>query len=424
MHLLHTPIRYMMLCGVGLSVLGGTGVVCADGPRVLLIDDQFNASQGRLIQLTAEGITVEYPSGTRGTLAAGSVLAMVAIDGPIDPQYGIGTRVAADSAQSARSRRIARTLAATRHGFVETTRGLRFPGSISPTAANGESLAWEHPLAGRIELALDDISRLVTPIAASDVVPIRRSSDSDELVLSNGDVLAGFLLSIGPTTSIETSTGNIIDLPIDRVAAALLANPKLPMTGTMIWLDDGSTFAAEALTATGSDGYRVTLPGGNTVEYDPQTLRAIAFEAAGILPLSDLLPQSQQPVGDRVFADPIRTVRHPDDLAFGSSAVLNALDIEMPGPMRVSWTLPPGVLRFAGTAALVDTTGGWGDCEYSIWLDGELVFSTRLFGEQPVASFNVETQGAVEMVLVLDPGNFGPVRDRVVLHRPLLQIER
>jgi len=160
------------------------------------------------------------------------------------------------------------------------------------------------------------------------------------------------------------------------------------------------------------------------VEYDAQTLRAIAFEAAGILPLSEIEPRTQEPVGDRVFAEPIRTVRHPDDLAFGSGPILNALDIDMPGPMRVSWTLPPGVQRFAGTVALADASGGWGDCEYSIEVDGERVFSTRLHEAESVASFNIPISQAVELTVVLEPGRFGPVRNRVILHRPLLQVNR
>jgi hypothetical protein len=295
---------------------------------------------------------------------------------------------------------------------------------VAPTAATGDAVAWQHPALGRIELPLESITRLIMPGAAIDGPPVRTADGADELLLANGDVLSGFILAIGPTTSVETEAGNIVDLPIDRVAAALLANPSKPMSGTMIWLDDGSAFPAEALTATDSSGIRLTLAGGESIEYDPQTLRAIAFEAAGILPLSELKPEDQVALGGRVFVEPIRTVRHPDDLAFSSGPILNALDIEMPGPMSVSWTLPSGVQRFAGTVALADVSGGWGDCEFSIAIDGERVFSTRLYKDQPIAAYNIEVQGALELSVTVDPGNFGPVRDRVVLHRPLLQVSR
>jgi len=352
------------------------------------------------------------------------VLAIIAIDGPIDAEQGIGSVVPSEGVEPIRAQRIARALAASMRGYLETVTGARYPGAVEPTAATGDNVAWSHPMAGRLEVSIDSITRIITPQAAEQGPPVRRNANSDELILVNGDVLSGFLLSVGPTTSIETEAGDIVDLPIDRIAAALLANPDQPMTGTMIWLDDGSTFPAEALTATDSSGIRVTLAGGNTVEYDPQTLRAIAFEAAGILPLSNLEPRSQEPVGDRVFADPVRTVRHPDDLAFGSGPVLNALDIDLPGPMSVSWTLPEGVTRFAGTAALADTSGGWGDCDFSIEIDGERHFSTRLHQGEPVAAFNIQTQGAVDLTVIVEPGRYGPVRDRVLLHRPLLQIDR
>lgn len=393
-------------------------------PRVLLIDDQFNATSARLISVDAQGITVEDASGNLTRLAPETVLALIAIDGPIDSEQGIGSVVPSERVEPIRAQRIARALAASMRGYLETVTGARYPGTVEPTAATGDNVAWSHPMAGRLEVPIDSITRIITPQAAEQGPPVRRNANSDELILVNGDVLSGFLLSVGPTTSIETDGGKIVDLPIDRIAAALLANPDQPMTGTMVWLDDGSTFPAEALTAADSSGIRVTLAGGNTVEYDPQTLRAIAFEAAGILPLSNLEPRSQEPVGDRVFADPIRTVRHPDDLAFGSGPVLNALDIDLPGPMSVSWSLPPGVIRFAGTAALADTSGGWGDCEFSIEIDGERLFSTRLHEAEPVAAFNIQTQGAVDLTVIVEPGRYGPVRDRVLLHRPLLQVER
>ncbi|MCR9215795.1 MAG: hypothetical protein NXI14_01200 [bacterium] len=396
----------------------------ADRPRILLIDDQFNASHARLVSITADGVTVEDPSGNITLLAPGSVLALVAIDGPINPEHGIGSVVPAQQVEPIRARRISDALTGSASGFIETTTGARFPGSVAPTAAAGDAVAWQHPQVGRVEIPLERITRIVMPGAAADGPPVRRTDSADELVLANGDVLPGFILAVGPTTSIETDSGNIVDLPIDRVAAALLANPSEPMDGTMIWLSDGSTFPAAALTATSSSGVRMTLPGGETVEYDPQTLRAIAFEAAGILPLSELEPQSQEPVGERVFVEPINTLRHPDDLAFNAGPVLNALDIDMPGPMRVTWTLPPGVQRFAGTASLADTSGGWGDCQFSIEIDGERVFSTRLHEDLPVAAFNLDAQGALDLSVIVEPGNFGPIRDRVFLHRPLLQIER
>lgn len=393
-------------------------------PRVLLIDDQFNATHARLVRINADGVTVEDASGNLTLLAEGSILALVAIDGPIDPEHGIGSIVPPQRAEPIRSLRIAKALDVASQGFIETASGARYPGSVAPTAPTGDSVAWQHPVLGRVELSLDAITRLVMPGAAVDGPPVRTVEGADELRLANGDVLTGFILAIGPTTSVETDSGTIVDLPIDRVAAALLANPPKPMSGTMVWLDDGSTFPAEALTATDSAGMRMTLAGGETVEYDPQTLRAIAFQAAGILPLSDLQPDEQLPRGDRVFAEPIRTIRHPDDLAFSAGPVLNALDIDLPGPMQVSWTLPPGVLRFAGTAALADVSGGWGDCEFFIEIDGERAFSTRLHEGQPIAAFNIEVQGALKLSVTVDPGNYGPVRDRVFLHRPLLQIER
>jgi hypothetical protein len=425
-----TPIRRISTLAGTIAALACAAIVGAqsnetsDRPRILLIDDQFNASHARLVSIGADGVTIEDPSGNITLLAPGSVLALVSIDGPINPDHGIGSVVPAQQVEPIRARRITEALTASAQGFIETTTGARFPGSVAPTAATGDAVAWQHPKVGRVEIPLEAITRMVMPQAAADGPPVRRTDGADELVLANGDVLPGFILAIGPTTSIETDSGNIVDLPIDRVAAALLANPSEPMDGTMIWLTDGSTFPASALTATGSSGVRMTLPGGETVEYDPQTLRAIAFEAAGILPLSELEPQTQEPVGDRVFAEPINTLRHPDDLAFNAGPVLNALDIDMPGPMRVTWLLPPGVQRFAGTASLADTFGAWGDCQFSIEIDGERLFSTRLYKDQPVAAFNLDAQGALELAVIVEPGNYGPIRDRVFLHRPLLQIER
>src|SRR5690606_29958623 len=89
-------------------------------PRVLVIDDQFNATHARLVSVDSSGITVEASCGTRSRLAPRSVLALISTHGPIDPEHGIGSVVPSKRVESTRAPRIGQALAASLEGYLET----------------------------------------------------------------------------------------------------------------------------------------------------------------------------------------------------------------------------------------------------------------------------------------------------------------
>jgi len=107
-------------------------------------------------------------------------------------------------------------------------------------------------------------------------------------------------------------------------------------------------------------------------------------------------------------------------------AALGAPDIELPGPMSVTWTLPAGVTRVAGVAELPVSARAWGDCSV-VMFDGAgaQVWTTRLSGDAPSAPFNIDLSGkdALTLTVRVEAGANGPIEDRVLLRRVLLLLD-
>jgi hypothetical protein len=187
----------------------------------------------------------------------------------------------------------------------------------------------------------------------------------------------------------------------------------------MVWLDDGTIAAIRALSSRGEDRVLITLPEGQSAEYELDALRGIAFNAARIIPLSTLTPTSQAPVGDRLHAEPVARMHHPNDLGVGAAVTFGAWDLELPGPMSVTYQLPEGVQRLALTAALADDTAPWGDCELVFADESRELVRIHLSQSQPSAPVNV-TVTAGTLTITLEPGAYGPIKDHVVLRRAML----
>ena len=50
-------------------------------------------------------------------------------------------------------------------------------------------------------------------------------------------------------------------------------------------------------------------------------------------------------------------------IPIGPAGQLHLADVQIPGPMRVVWSLPPGAERFAVQAVLPPAARTWGECE-------------------------------------------------------------
>lgn len=393
------------------------------GTEAILIDDELRGRAVRLAGIDGASILIVDESGRVLRANSDSALALIALRGPIDITQGIGAVLPSAYEPPELADQLARAAANAERGFLETATGERLPGQLAATGGGADVLSWEHPSFGRIDLALDQVMRVIMPgMRSAARAAIRADADQDELVLANGDVLTGFLVTLGPRASIETDAG-VIEIDAERVAATVLANPAQPRLGLVVWLDDGTVTAAAHLDERPEGAMRITRAGGESADYRSLSLRAIAFEASRLVPLSALDPIEQVTLGERPTTTPVRIRPHPDDFLLGEVALLDAQDVELPSPMRVVYELPEGARRFAGTAALDPNSAPWGDCEFVVLLDGEEVLRRHLYDNDAVASFNVDVAGARRLELRVEAGAFGPIRDRVFVRRGLLLVE-
>ncbi len=404
------------------------------GEPVLIIDAQLRASTARLVGLDRGKLVLLDSTGRRVHARAESVLGIIALEGPIDAGDGVGAATPSAERRALNATRLARRLAAEETGVLELADGQRLPGTIAPTGATEEALVWMHPILGAVDAPLERVVRAVFPQARRSALPLpRRAVAGDALVLVNGDRLEGFILRIGMTARIELEDGTEQEIPSERVAAALVDNPPSPLEGLVVWLDDGTILSVEDVqTRPADDGapplVLVAPPGSEPATYDRAALRALAFDASRLVPLSALEPEATAAI-DLPFAEPIRREKHPDDYSLGTASLLNAMDVVLPAPMRVVYELPADSTRLATTVHLAETGGGWGACELVVSAGGEELDRVRLHAEAPVAALNVELAPADaapprRLELTLEPGRYGPIRDRVVLRRPLLRIGR
>ena len=389
------------------------------GATALLIDDQLRAEAVRLLQLSESSLVIVDAAGRRVRMSVEGIVAILPSASLPDPAHGVGG-VSPESAQRAIPLEdLRRRFEAATGGFVETTDGRRFPGQPLPTAGSADAVAWTHPRFGDLTFALDRMARVVKPDAAELRVVLEDDPVDDVLHLSNGDRLRGFIVSLAEPVEIE-SGGAVIEIPNERIAAAVFSNPRKHLRGMIVWLDDGTIAGVDRVSSDTGVEVQLTLPTGQDAIYEIEHLRAIGFDSGRLIALSELEPVRQEPIGDRLLGPGIVLVQHPDDLLTGSAATLDAFDVELPGPMVVEYDLPRDAVRFATTASLADEQTPWGDCEVIVEIDGVERARHRINRHQPVAPINVPIDNAHTLTITLDPGRYGPIKDRVVLHRPLI----
>lgn len=389
------------------------------GATALLIDEQLNTRAVRVLQLSDNAIVIVDDGGRRVRLSVEGIIALLPAGSLPNPADGVGAVSPAAAAKEIPAEELRARLEATSGGMLETVDGMRFPGQPGPTSGPVDGIEWAHPRFGTVTFDIERLASFVKPEAPGLRLALEDDPAEDVLHLSNGDRLRGFIVSLGDPVEIE-SEGQTTEIPAERVSSAVLSNPREGLDGLIVWLDDGTVAGAERVRSDSGRDIQITLPTGQDAIYEIEHLRAIGFESGRLLSLSDIEPVVQEPEGDRLLAPRIRTVQHPDDLLTGSAATLDAFDVEIPGPMRVEWEIPREAIRFATTASLGDDAAPWGDCEVVVEVDGVELYRRRVHPDNPVAAVNVPLDGGRRLAVIVEPGRFGPIKDRVVLHRPLL----
>jgi hypothetical protein len=320
--------------------------------------------------------------------------------------------------------------------ILELTDGQRFAGVMAGEGSGSETIAWLHPILGVLEFRLDQIRRIRLHEGAWTGAA---AGQSDLLIFSNGDRLEGFVEAIGARLRFGDLEGKAAprDLPLDRISEIILANaPAQPSPQAAVaWLRDGSVIACRVIRTTrqGELTLSATLQESEAADTRAESRRpapalrlddllAVSFQSPGasLAPLGALTPSSQEPLGGRRWTSPAAPID-------ADRAILNAPDLDLPGPMAVTWSLPAGATRLAAQAELPRENWTWGDCELVVIAatpaGPKELLRKRLNADAPTATLTgAFPEGSTALTLRLEPGASGPIQDHVILHRPLLLI--
>ncbi len=400
-------VRALMAAALALVVIAQPAG--AQNDRRVLVDLELRPTFIRLLSLSDTFIIYEDEHGRRRQATLGGVVAMLP-----DPTK---TPVGADENQPEQ------------RGFLELIDGQRFPGEHATASGDEDVVVWTHPAFGRISVEMDRVAQVVLDAGmrrelrgAKDERSAPLPATNDSVLLVNGDVLSGFLISLGNPVEIEVADELIAVAP-ERVAAARLANNLDRLGGLVVWLDDGTVAVVSSMASNALGEVSVTLPTGQSAEYPLDSVRAVAFEAGRLLPLATLAPAEQRAIDRRRLLDPVSAA----NLAGRSSPIdLNTPDLALNGPLVVSWELPAAARRFAALAEMPIDALPWGDCEIVVSIDGAERVRERLNQETRLAELSVELapQGRARLLTIaILPGEFGPINDRVLLRKPLVLID-
>jgi len=330
--------------------------------------------------------------------------------------------------------------------MLELTDGQRFAGLPTPSdpgaaPQNPDTIRWTHPVLGPLEIKLDQVRRIRLNQPA-DEAPIAPAAD-DIVILSNGDRLAGFIESIGATLHFSVAgKDKAVEIPLDRIQELVLANPaqRPPPHAIMAYFRDGSIIACRALNTNRVGELTINRRLQDSESPDPKPseapahpslrlddLLAAAFDAAAMVPLATIPPATQEPAPGRRWTRPARAIDP-------HRTILAAADITIPGPMTVEWDLPAGATRILSTAELPRQNWTWGNCILVVSIvpatpsqaaETELL-RQRLSADQPAATLSAalpDRPWPRRLRIRLEPGDYGPIQDQIILRRPLLLIE-
>ncbi len=278
---------------------------------------------------------------------------------------------------------------------------------------------------GRVDVPLDVVRSVVMVGDEADVWDSRVFGEledarggQDLVVLDNGDVIRGMVLSIGDVVEIEGDSGTV---RVDResVRRVGLVNPESALPPVRVWFSSGSVLGArvfgggggsswslEAVRPTVEDGAledlgRVTISDGGAV------LVGVEFAPGRLVAFSSLEVGGYEPEGGR------RWTLGP--MGYPGGSRLGLEDVVFSGPMAAEFVLPAGAVRVSGVFRPGDQAGAWLDCRVRVEQGGEILWEGRIQRSTGGEEFVVDVDGGQALTVRVMAGAYGPVDDRVVL---------
>lgn len=376
-------------------------------PHVLLLDT-LDAVPIKLVSIAGDSLSYRGIDGKIATVSLSQVFGVLVAE-PADasvPSAPLGPA-------SARQR-------------VLLVDGQEFIGTLQTSQTTGTSPAdafsFESRALGLLQIPLERTRAIeLLPRSGSESTDV----SEDRLSLRNGDVVTGFVESIGSSIVLSSlnDPASRSELPLASIRAVDFANPPVAPDGAFIWTrQERFQFSRASVSASGGVTVHVVPPSGQSAPDATRPLtiplsevRGLVFDFRGLVPLSSLPSGSWMQSPDRRWAPAPQRHENVRGSIFP--------DVEFVGPGEATWSLPSGALRVAGRAVLPEACRDWGDAAFSISIDSAPPAATgRLTAESPALDFNVRIPaGGKTLRIKVEGGENGPIQDRVRLERTLIR---
>jgi hypothetical protein len=441
-------------------------------PRVL-IGPGLESRVGALAGVAGSQITFVSSIGRESVVPARDVLAILPVLGDAGDSASAGSAVAGATRATGATRAAPGSPTAraggdgiviiagqpVSSGWVELIDGQLFPGAPMSTdairtddASNArpdasestpfaEAIAWATPSLGDLLINLEGVSMIVVEprtalalLARPQTITKLGSGDaSDRVVLLNGDVVAGFVESVSPEGVIidealasesAASPAPASTIALGRVALIKFANPAQPPSGPRFWLYDATVASVAPTASAGQTSLSVSPSGpwvrsasGSPTKFDVTSLRAFTFDASRLVALSSLVPSVQGSEQRRWTPPPI--------FAESRGNPLGIADIELPGAMRTTWTLPASATHVSMRLELAEDARTFGDCVVRVEIVGDEArgASARLNAAAPMSDVRLAIprgSSRAQLRIAVEAGQHGSIQDRVLIRRGLV----
>jgi hypothetical protein len=255
--------------------------------------------------------------------------------------------------------------------------------------------------------------------------------EDDAIRLNNQDVVLGYIVSIGQSIQIETTSpdGQAIsrNYPVDQVHAVMLQNPIEPSPGMYVLTTLNERLRVRDYQWSVSRGMDAMLDDPMHTRSESQSFNAELLgvdtitDDAGLINLQTYSPAVIEPTGGRQWAPTpiVRTSRW-----LGSSRSRARIE----SPISMTWNLPQGSTR------MTMEVNAWNQR----WTDNTVIITatdlqgtvhtlwTKHFDSTPTQyeTLNLELpRNAESLRFEIDPAMNGPIQDKFFLQLPLILVE-
>ena len=409
--------RPILACASLATLLAHAPVARAQGEWIL-IDRDLREIRGELSRMSLDSISLVDAQGEPRTISADQALALVRAPGVAQSRSReLGWIVRQIELWGADQGPDNAPPPPPETAFVRTlelTDGQRWHGA--PEAGEHDTLRWRWP-GGRIsDIPLDRVARLT--LADPGPFPPHREGANDLVILANADRAEGFVERIGATIVVERE-GRSTEIPLDLAAIVCLANPPAAPSGPRVWLRDGRVLDVESIRATVMGHLDIWTRGSSSADAPDSAsvadLTGVVLDTREWFPLAPAPPEEVLPGDSREWTTPPRAQR---------DAPAGLGDIAFDGPMLATWALPDHASLFGASVELPPAMWSWGDCEVTVLVEPSGARAdTRLHAAHPATDIRLEIPpGSSSISIEVRAGAYGPIQDRVILHRPVVHV--